>query len=520
MILECVCQHCDQRLDPKARSCDRCGAPGAMSVLRAPELEPGYDLYQNAWTGFAVMYPHGWSARSSKGSGVSFFSPEGEAELELSLLGAGLMLTAPQQVELFMRSLPQHQAQLLETDANYARATFGGPQWQGLLSVHLTPQGGTLGIARRRPQTSHDLQALLAKMLSSLSPILPIGRERWVDPNEESFAIDCPIGWQRQGFIKPPQGARTGMRQPTCRLALDPSGSIMLVVDPTYREFIHGPLPAPPLAQEGFFQKLGRYAREAENAMTASMGGVIVPFHGMRPAIDVFFLPHWQREFPGCQMIGYESFGAPDSATVRLLLPGDMIRVYRMVGLPIPSIGMGPPRWLGGHEHFYQAPVKLMEKFEPIFQGAVASFQQLPRWRQREQGIAQAQWQQASMQQQQQDAQWANLNQSLHNQRMNDIAMQGHAAQQAHLNNMAISDMQMQGFQASQRSSDYIQHGAINAVNERSDFINPNTAAVHNLSIHYENYWDTGKDLIVGSNVVLQPPPDWTPLQTWDGRPS
>lgn len=492
-----------------------------MAVLRAPDLEPGYQLYQNAWTGFAVMYPQGWSSRSSKGSGVGFVSADSQAELELSLLAAGLMLTASQHVELFMRSLPHHQAELLEDSGDhYARATFEGPQWQGLLSVHLTPQGGTLGIARRRPDSDHGLETPFAKMLSSLSPIAPIARERWLDPTEESFHIDCPAGWQRQAAIRPPAGGM-GARQPACRLACDPQGAVFLAVDPEYRDFIHGPLPGPPPAEEGFFQKLGRYAREMENAMTASMGGIVCPFEGLRPAVDVFFWPHWQRQFPGCRMIGYESFGAPDSAYVRLMLPGDVVRVYRMVGLPIPlPATMGPPRWLGGHEYYYQAPAKLMEKFEPIFQGVAASFEISPRWRQREQGMAQAQFQQASLARQQSDAQWAAHSQSLHQQRMHDIAMQGQAAQQAHLNQQSISDMQMQGWGSTQRSSDYVQHGSVNAVNERTDFFNADSGAVHNLSIHYENYWDTGRDLIVGSNVALQPPPEWTPLQPWQGRPS
>ena len=489
-----------------------------MAVLRAPHLEPGFRLYQNAWTGFATMYPEGWSAHASQGSGVRFRSPDEQAELELNLLPAQAMVTAPQYVDLYMRSLPHHQSRLLQSSAeDYAQAQFQGPEWEGMLSVHLTPQGGTLGVARQRSRSGLDLEPAFAQMLSSLSPILPIPRERWIDPGEQSFEMESPTGWQRQAALRPPAGGQ-GMRQPMCRLSADPKGHIFLAIEPEFRDFLDQPLPPPPAAEEGFFQKLGRYAREMDQAMTASMGGVICPFRGMRPAFEVFFWPHWQRQIPGTKLLGYEDHGAHDSADVRLLLPGDVVRVYHLVGLPIPNMGMGPPRWLGGHSYFYQAPLALIEKFDPIFQGMAASFKQSPAWRQREMGMAQMQFQQASQMQNQMDQQWMAHSQNMHQQRMNDISLQAQGHAQITANQQAMSDMQMQGWQSWQQTSDSIGHQSVNAINERSDFANHSTGEVHNLSVHYSNYWDTGRDLIVGSNVTLQPPPDWTPLQSWDGR--
>lgn len=524
MILESVCQHCDQRLSPTERACPRCGAPGSTAILRAPQIEPGCQLYQNAWTGFAVLYPEGWSVRPLKSNGVVFVSPDEQAELELSLLPAQTLIDAPQHVDLVMRSHPGHQASVLDTStAEYAQAQFHGPEWEGLLSVHLTPQGGTLGLARRKAGSGQSLEAPLVTLLSSLTPILPIPREHWTDPQEASFEMECPVGWQRQAAIGLPPGGQ-GMRQPMCRLTAtpgfrgDPGGQIFLAMEPEFRTFIHGPLPPPRPAQEGFLQRLGRMAQEFDRALTTSMGEVICPFQGLRPAVDHFFWPHWQRSMPGVQLLGYDDQGASDSADVRLLLPGDIVRVVHLMGVPFPAMGMGPPRWMGGHSYYYQAPRGLMDKFEPIFQGMAASFKQSQVWRQRELGMANQQFQQASLAQQQRDQSWLAQSQALHQQRMNDISMAGQAHQQITANQQAMSDMLMQGWQSSSASSDFVQHQSINAVNERSDFVNPTSGQVHNLSIHYDRYWDTGQNLIVGSNVSLQPPPSWTPLEEWRGH--
>jgi hypothetical protein len=517
MILKLICQHCDYEMGPELPACQRCGAPSSAFILAAPEVEPGYQLYQNAWRGFAALYPQGWSAHSPKGAGVNFSSPDDDAYLELILLPPQNLMSAPQHIELALARLAPHKVELLPDPADhYARAVFEGAQWEGLLSVHLTAQGGTLAIARRRPQLPLNLEPAFQKMLASLSPIRPIPRESWSDPNEGSFRIEAPIGWQRQAAIQPAPGG-VGIRQPICRFAADPSGQIFMAMEPEFRTFIHGEIPPQPPPGEGFFQKLGRMAQQFEHTMASSMGEVVCPFRGLRPALEHFFLPHWQRTLPGCRMIGFDDHGQPDSADVRLLLPGEIVRVVRLLGLPLPG-AISPPRWLGGHGYLFQAPAALMPKFEPIFVGMAQSFQQSPQWRQRELGQAQQQHQMASFQQSQLDQQWMAQSQSLHQQRMNDIHHQGQAGIQAHQTMQQISDMQMQGWQTAQSSSDYVQHTSVNGVNERSDFINTGSGQVYNLSSHQNNYWDTGKDLIVGSDLQLQVPPDWQPLERWEGR--
>lgn len=503
MILKSFCQHCDSEMMSGESTCRRCGAPAGSTILKAPDLEAGYQLYQNVWRGFAAVYPQGWDAVSSEGAGVTFQTPDLSAQLELVLLPAQSMMTAAHHAELYLASLPDHHGEILEGSSDhYLRAVFEGPEWRGVLSVHLTAGGGTLAVARSRPEYPGDLETPFSKMLSSLSPIAPLQRQRWSEPTEGAFTLELPAGWSCQSALQAPP-TPTGARQPIARINADPGGQVFLALEPEYRAFVHGELPKKASEGEGFLGMLGRWANNAGHGMAQAMGEIVCPFRGLLPAVESFFLPHWQRAVPECRMLSYCDYGKPDVADVRLWLPGDVLRVVRLRGIPLGNTG----RWMGGHSYFYQAPAPLMPKFEPIFLGIIQSVANNPAWRQQEEARAAALF----------NNQMA-LNNKLHQQRMNDIARAGQVSTQIHQNNMAISDMQMSGWQNQSASFNTMQHQIVNGINERDDFINPHTGAVHNLSHHVKNYWEVGHDVIVGSNAQLQPPPNWTPLERWDGR--
>ncbi len=503
MILELVCAHCDSLMAPEAKACARCGAPSLVGVLRTPEAEAGYQLYQDAWHGMAILFPAGWSARPGRGSGAVFVSEGGGEELELNLLPGGLMLSAEEYAQLFLRSLPDHRSEMAGgSTPEYCRAVFEGPLWSGALSVHLTARGGTLGVARRRPGSALDLEPALARMLASLSPIRPIPRQSWLEPSEQSFRIECPVGWDCRGRVQP---TREGMRQPVGHVSADRTGQVFVAVEGQFQNFVH----ADP--------RSGGFMGGVPGAM---FGDVACPFQGLWPAVQSFFLPHWQRQYPSCQLLAFHEEPEPGEtarASVHLLLPDDVVLVYLMMGMPFPYSGMGAPRWMGGHLGFYRAPAALMGKFAPILRGIADSYQQQAAWRQREQGVADSMHQGAMDHQRGLDFQRAVHSQGLHAARMNGIAMAGQANAQIHANRQVTADGQVQSWRSGQDSSDHIQRGSVHGINETADYLNSGSGAVHTLSHHYANYWDTGRDLIVGSNLTLQPPPDWTPLQLWDG---
>lgn len=514
MVLKSFCQHCDSEVAPEQSACSRCGAPSSSTIFRAPQLDPGYLLYQNAWRGFATVYPQGWDAAPSEGSGVVFATPDGGARLELALLPAQSMMTAAQHAELYLASLPGHQGEILEGSSDtYLRATFQGPICNGFLSVHLSPQGGTLGVARGAHGYTGPLEEPFAKMLANLSAIPPIERRRWVEPQEGAFALDLPTGWQCQSRLAPPP-TMTGVRQPMARVFAESSGHILIALEPEYQVFVHGELPRQAAPEEGLFGMLGRMVSNAGHSMASAMGEVVCPFHGLRPVVEHVFWPRWQQSMPGSRLLSFNDHGRPDAAEVRILLPGDVLRVLRLSGHALGNTG----RWMAGYNVWYQAPLSLMPKFEPIFVGLATSVESNPAWRQNELSRSTAMFSNQMNQQQQFSNQWANLNNALHRQRLNDISMAGQANTAIHQNRLDIGDMQMAGWHSQSTSFAHMQHQGVNAIRETSDFVNPSTGAVHNLSHHVQNYWEVGRDVVVGSNAQLQTPPDWTPLRPWDGR--
>lgn len=75
-----------------------------------------------------------------------------------------------------------------------------------------------------------------------------------------------------------------------------------------------------------------------------------------------------------------------------------------------------------------------------------------------------------------------------------------------------ISDAQFSGFQQHMHSMDTMQHDTINTIREMSDYLDPNSGQVHNLSSHYEQVWNDGQGHLIASDWRIDPPPDWHQL--------
>lgn len=61
-------------------------------------------------------------------------------------------------------------------------------------------------------------------------------------------------------------------------------------------------------------------------------------------------------------------------------------------------------------------------------------------------------------------------------------------------------------------SMDTMQHDTINTIREMSDYLDPNSGQVHNLSSHYEQVWNDGQGHLIASDWRIDPPPDWHQL--------
>ena len=247
--------------------------------------------------------------------------------------------------------------------------------------------------------------------------------------------------------------------------------------------------------------------KSMEHSFNTAMGEVVCPFKGLKPAVEHFFLPHWQQHLPGCELISVDEFGPNNSAAdVRISIPGGLTRVYRLEGAPVP----GSDRWVAGHTYYYQAPTEMMPQFEPLFRGVAESQQANPDWNSREQ----ARVAHENAMQQQQFNQMMAANRARRQQE--NAAFQRTQAAFADCSN-TILDGGMAGWQARQSSSDYLQHQWSNGMYETGDFLNADTNTVYNLPIHCDHYWDTNQDHVVGTNFDANTPVGWTKLHEVKG---
>ena len=268
-MLQTVCQHCDTEVPEGRRFCDRCGAPTASAQLQAPDCPPGYQVYTHTWMGYSFHYPENWHVSLAPEGGAFIETSSGEAILELHLLPPRAMTTAPRQAELFLSRFGAVQFQVMpgSTDS-YAQVVFANQDWQGMVSVHLSPRGGTIGVGRLINGSALNLEPYFEQLMNSITPVKPIARQPWVDPIESSFCIHCPAGWKPHSSINPSPGA--GSRVPVFTVSAEFANQVFVVRDMQTRIFINGPLPEKPPAEEGFFGKLGRMANNLGNSMASA----------------------------------------------------------------------------------------------------------------------------------------------------------------------------------------------------------------------------------------------------------
>lgn len=192
-------------------------------------------------------------------------------------------------------------------------------------------------------------------------------------------------------------------------------------------------------------------------------------------------------------------------AEARLGLPNGHLRVAVLSAAGIP----GTPYWVGGLNAFYQAPPERMGSVEPVLRGILESYEISPQWQQLQRQIQQGQFQQS----QQQMQQWAQLQHNLHEQRMHDIRAQGAHNTAMHEARQQTADMQFQGFQDRMRSMDQTQHDSMNALRERSDYVDRGSGEVYNLPVGQERLWADRQGHVAATDWGTRLPPDWHELE-------
>jgi hypothetical protein len=428
--------------------------------------------WKNAWQGYQIDHPDGWRTLYPPIDGVAFDSPDSQAFLEFSQIAAP---SAGQALQQRLGKIPGHEARSLEDSPEKSAVLFRHGDCSGELRARWKNGRATLILAQARQGAQVDLTELIRSALSGLKPLQPIPRQPFRDPAESSWEILCPQGWRVDHGFAPDA---FGIRQPICRVSLNPH--TFLHVEGEFRSFTQGP-------PEYF-------------------GDIHLPMRGLFPVLEGGFLPKW-----GAQVLAFDDFGNPREAEARLRLPDGLVRVAKLSAatLPIPN----SPRWVGGLCYYYQAAPQEMLDLEAIFRGMAASHHIQPQWQNQQRMNQNAQFQSQHAQQTQQ---WMNMSQNLHQQRMHDIHMQGQANTARHEMRQQINDAQVSGFQQRMDSQDRMHHDNINSIREMSDYFDPQTGHMHNLSSHYEQVWSDNRGHFVATDWHIEAPPDWHQLKRID----
>ena len=73
--------------------------------------------------------------------------------------------------------------------------------------------------------------------------------------------------------------------------------------------------------------------------------------------------------------------------------------------------------------------------------------------------------------------------------------------------------MGMEGYWQRSHSQAEMHHDTINSIREMTDYVDPASGQVHNLSSHYERVWTDGRDHFLAAPWSFEPPPDWHELK-------
>jgi hypothetical protein len=424
-------------------------------VARAADTPPppGFERYVDAWTGFSVHKPQAWSVMQPWAAAVRFYTDN--ALVEVGQLPTRVGATPRDHVQAILSTFPEpRQVAVLRDEPEAATVRVDAPPWTGQIQVRLRGGSGLFVLGRARDGS--DIHALCNATLASLTPVEPAARQMWQEPGEGSFAIACPAGWTVQHtFVDRPSG-----RFPWCRVFGGPATFVACELDSTVL-FTDRPIEEKPEPQ-GFFASLGRMV---EN-LAESMGPPPMPFDGMQPVIERYYVPRWLDAIPGSTLLDVRAIG-PQVGFARMQLPDGVVRVVRVEGSRLPQ--MGPDTWGTLMTHFYQAPRDDLPRLEPILTGVMNSFVVNPAWQQREAARRQQQMQmqhQANMQRMQHA-------QALHQQRMAGLQANMNAANATYQAGQDVLDIQMQGWQARQGMADAGQTATVHGIHGTADYVGP-----------------------------------------------
>lgn len=426
----------------------------------------------------------GWDVTRAYDAVVRFETEA--AVVEIGRLPAGLDLDASGFAEGILSTFPEGRVAPLHEGPDSVRLAFEGPPWTGFVDVRMGGPSGLFVYGRSRDGT--EIQELCERILESLAPAEPMPRSAFVDPQEQSFRVALPAGWQIQHAI----ADRPAGRRPMARLHGGPDTFVACEAD-DLAVFLDRPLEeAPP---SGFLASLGRMAQQLEEGMS---GLKRIPFEGFGPVLEHHYVPMWQSAVPGSRYLGFEPLG-PQAALARMALPDGTARLVRVEGLQMPQLGAD--HWGAVMTHYAQAPEDELETLFPVLMGVILSWETNPQW-----------WQAEGARQQQANLRQMQMSQQLHQQRMAGLQAQAQASNHMYQTQNEISDIQMETWRNTQAMSDAGHHQSIHGIHETADYVGPGGQSY--VAPDVDRLWrHEGGDVFVSGGPGLEMGLEWTELK-------
>jgi hypothetical protein len=427
--------------------------------------------HRNAWTGFRVLHPEGWSVSTIHGS----ISVVENSQPLVSALSASFRLPQPEAApSVALRLISMRRAAdpsiraFLAPDSNSTRAIvrLTSRTADGLAMVHV--QGTQVWVAGYQAPAAilASKAKTLTDILGSFAPIQPIPKTVFQDPTEGAFAIQMPAGWQAQGGVRRDPGY--GVLQCEARGA----GGVMVSMSSMVYMF----------SQTGMI-----------------WGAAVSPYQTASQMIQNFFIPEYRKRYPDLSIVSLDErpdLAEPPRQDLGLTASSTALATVRFTEASVPftarcrvnTYDAAPyGSWSGEMPWSYRAPAESFAPLQPVLQGVVDSFRLNPAWEQREHAMRQGRIM-ASQQ---------------------DILRRTREISQTL---SQTSDIVANSYWERQKITEHLSHDWSNATLGYEDRVS-DSGVVYNVPSGYDRVWQDNQGYFYGGNWLTTPDPSWQELK-------
>ncbi len=514
-----TCPHCGVLLEPRSRTCDRCGAPPSQAwsdPRSVPEpapfqAPPDWVEHRDPWRGFRVWHPRAF--RLLRRPGPLQVTPDGGRRFATYLWP--MALRSPEEAGTLAARFVQWKQQ----GNPRARAFVAPPDPSGQTRLHLVEDGAgevletriqiradgrlALLVGVQAPRgADRSLVEALGRVGASFAPLPALSRSLWEEPTERAFAVQVPAGWLARGGVarQGPAGLGTtwfeAWGEPTGRVRLTLSSQVYQFMDPGPGGGVAGAVfglfaGVPPLT-------LGLPAE------------VLVPYQTAESFVRQRLLSERRRQDPQAALVsGQDRQDLVRESLAELARQGVhgarvsvgdyLLRLksaeaavlewgrVRTLLVPVPTLMPGAPQpWMAEIPQVLQAPEAEFAALEPVLEGVAESCQVNPRWQASQQAAAQG---------------YAAASQADRQRRLGQISR----------TLSETSDLVANSYWERQAITDHLGHDWSNAILGYEDRVS-DSGQVFNVPTGYDRVFRDPQGNFLGGGWLVDPDPTWQEL--------